>query len=719
MGRKLATNVVNQTVPVEEKGSEMRTVVLAVVAVNIMTAGAKAETNTAVVTRLPEVEVVGTAPPPTPWTLPPVEGAKIYDSKKTTVVELEKQPPVVNQNHRQAAAQVPGLLISESSGPTHLNQNYRGIGDPHESEFVLTLKDGVPIVSDWFGYSTVYFAPPLEAIQRVEFVRGGGALLYGPQPGPVLNYVTKDPPADTAFRLSSQNVFGSDALYGGFHWAGGTVDQLGYLAAYSRLQGDGPRRNADYESDWGLLKMVWHADDATRWWFTFDGGSKEVGEPGRLSLAQYRANRNFTPTPFDRLFVDRYMPVVGLERQLSEDSLLTWKAWGGYQDRLSRRQINALTNNLDRQEFYFGGVEVRLRHDWDWDGERQILTVGAVGYGADSPRYRERGTPLTATRGTRVFELERHTAYGALFAENLFRAGRLTVTPSVRLDIFEVAARENFNTTVTRALIDESEFHVVPLGGLGATWQLTPRNQLYGSVSTTYRPLRYDDLVNPTSNTQLAPSDLEPSLTWQVELGVRGSPTGFWSYDTSLFFIHYDDVIENRVLGGGNVERANSGAARYLGWEAASELDLMRWWDEELARRYGSVSVFGSVSLLTAEFVKGANDGRRPAYAPDYIIKTGVKYMHPQRAKLALTGTLVADSFWQDNNQAGTVGTATIPAYGVWDLTGEWTLWRDNVTVLAGINNLFDEDYYSRVRSDGIEPALRRTFFVGFRGQWP
>ncbi|MCX7915612.1 MAG: TonB-dependent receptor plug domain-containing protein, partial [Verrucomicrobiae bacterium] len=269
-----------------------------------------AESNPQPITRLPELEVVGTPPTVTPWTLPPVEGTKIYESKKSTVVDLTAQPPVINQTHRQATAHVPGLLISESSGPTHLNQNYRGIGDPHESEFVLTLKDGVPIVSDWFGYSTVYFAPPLEAIQRVEFLRGGAALLYGPQPGPVLNYVTKDPPADVPFRLSSQNVFGSDSLYGGFHWAGGTVDQFGYLAAYSRLQGDGPRRNADYESDWGLLKLTWQADDATRWVFTFDGGAKDVGEPGRLSLAQYRANRDLTRTPFDRIFIERYMPVL-------------------------------------------------------------------------------------------------------------------------------------------------------------------------------------------------------------------------------------------------------------------------------------------------------------------------------------------------------------------------------------------------------------------------
>jgi Fe(3+) dicitrate transport protein len=36
------------------------------------------------------------------------------------------------------------------------------------------------------------------------------------------------------------------------------------------------------------------------------------------------------------------------------------------------------------------------------------------------------------------------------------------------------------------------------------------------------------------------------------------------------------------------------------------------------------------------------------------------------------------------------------------------------VSITAGINNLFDEDYYSRIRSDGIDPAYGRNFYAGF-----
>jgi outer membrane receptor protein involved in Fe transport len=35
------------------------------------------------------------------------------------------------------------------------------------------------------------------------------------------------------------------------------------------------------------------------------------------------------------------------------------------------------------------------------------------------------------------------------------------------------------------------------------------------------------------------------------------------------------------------------------------------------------------------------------------------------------------------------------------------------VRFIGGVNNVFDEDYYSRVRPDGIDPAPHRNYYVG------
>lgn len=667
--------------------------------------------------RLPEVVVHGYEG--AAQVMPDVMGARIYSGKKTSVADLEQWPEINNNNYRQAFSQLPGLLISEMTTPAHVNLNYRGIGDPHESEFVLTLKDGVPIVSDWFGYSTVYYSPPLEAIQRVEFVRGGSSLLYGPQPGPTLNYITHMPPRDRKLAAATRHIFGSDDLYSTFTEAGGTVGHLGYWGYYHHRQADGPRRNADYDVHTGSLKLVLDGGQPSRWIFNVDAYQSESGEAGRLSRAQYKADRDFTRTPFDRIWVERYVPSLTLERDLSEDTLLVVKGWAGYQDRFSRRQINSLTNNLDRQEFYFAGLDTRLRHDWHaWDNDH-VATGGFVLYAAHSPRTRERGTPRTADSGTPVFDLDRQTYYGALFAENEFRFGRLALIPALRLELVSLDVREKFNTGVTRPLIDDSFFDVVPLAGLGLVFDLDEANQLYANISQGYRPKRYDDLANPTSNSQRAPSDLKESHILNYELGLRGTPTRWFSYDTSLFLVDYDDFIETRDLGGGNTERANSGRALYYGWEAAAAADLIGLYDSmagtKHGKRWGSFNVFGNVSLLHAEFTRGNNDGRTPAYAPDHVIKTGAIYRRQDRLKISLTGQLFDEHFWQDNNTAGAVGTAKIAPYMVWDLAVEANLYKDIVTLLAGVNNLFNEDYYARIRSDGIEPAYERNYYIGVK----
>jgi Fe(3+) dicitrate transport protein len=229
-------------------------------------------------------------------------------------------------------------------------------------------------------------------------------------------------------------------------------------------------------------------------------------------------------------------------------------------------------------------------------------------------------------------------------------------------------------------------------------------------------------LVNPTSNTQRPPADLEEGRTLTLETGLRGNLNRWLAYDSSIFWVDYDNVIENRDLGGGNFERSNSGRARYYGWETSVEFQPTQCIESctrnTLHPAWGRWTWFGSVALLHAGFTAGRNDGRTPAYAPDLILKTGLVGQWNQRFKIALTGSYVDAMYWQDNNQPGAVGLARIPDFTVWDLNAEAALYRDNVRILAGIQNLFDRDYFSRVRSDGIEPMPGRNFFVGLRIRW-
>ncbi len=77
--------------------------------------------------------------------------------------------------------------------------------------------------------------------------------------------------------------------------------------------------------------------------------------------------------------------------------------------------------------------------------------------------------------------------------------------------------------------------------------------------------------------------------------------------------------------------------------------------------------------------------------------------------KVAFLGTFAGDSFADDANTADRF----VPAHAVWDLTAEVKVYKD-FSVNAGINNVFDEDYYSRIANTGIDPAPGRNFYGGF-----
>lgn len=654
--------------------------------------------------------------------LPEVSGAKIYAGKKTTSHSLAKVPEVQPDQYRRVFSQLPGVLVSELAVPSIVNLSYRGLNDPHESSGVLILKDGIPALSDWHGYPTLYYSPPLESIERIEFIRGGSSLLYGPQPGPVLNYVSHPPPEDKKFSFDTKHTFGNFGLYSLYNSMGGTLGPFGYYGYYHHRQANGPRENSDYAVHSGGLKGNLQAGESSRLGLNFDAYDSESGEAGRLTFAQYSEDPNRATTRDDRIWIDRYVGSLNYEQELGEDTLLTMKPWVGHLERLSRRQTGATATNLDLQEFTFVGLDNRLRRLWELFGNQQALTGGFLFYYADAPRNRRRGATRNSNDGPEIFDMDRSTHYWSLFAENLFKFGRISLVPAFRIEMISMAAKEEFNTGVTRALIKEDYFSAVPLFGLGLGFDLGRQSEFYANVSQGYRPKAYDDLVNPTSSTQLAPQDFEESKTWNYEVGFRGQPTRWFLYDTSLFFTDYDNYFETVQLGGGNTRRSNSGRALFGGWEAMGEMDFIGLWDRmrgsEAGKKIGTLGPYGNLQLLDAKFVKGVNKGKVPAYAPEYLVKWGLSYHLPKWFRATLSSVFVADHYWQDSNALGSVGTTKVATYKVWDLALEAFLYKDILSIFGGVSNLFDETYYSRVRSDGIEPAEGRNVHGGFKARF-
>jgi Fe(3+) dicitrate transport protein len=81
-----------------------------------------------------------------------VSGTKITVTKKASVIKLDQQPPVEDNNQQELFTKAPGFQITEQQTPGQFNFNYRGLGNPQESEFTLVLRDGLPLMTDWIGF---------------------------------------------------------------------------------------------------------------------------------------------------------------------------------------------------------------------------------------------------------------------------------------------------------------------------------------------------------------------------------------------------------------------------------------------------------------------------------------------------------------------------------------------------------------------------------------
>jgi Fe(3+) dicitrate transport protein len=694
--------------------------------------------------------------------LPEVEGTRINSGKKTSFVKPEEFPTVANNDYREVMATTPGILVSEEPSSPIINFGYRGL-DSQRSEFLQVLKDGVTIKNEQFGFPETHYTPILDAVERVEFIRAGAALQFGPQPGGALNFVMKMPRKDAQFHFVTKNLYGSDELFTNYTAIDGTIGAFGYYAYYDHRQREGFRQaNSDYDLNAGSAKLVYDVSSDSRFILTLDGYEEEHGEPGGLRRQEpgvpdpanavlYEVDRNATSRFFDRFRLKRYYAMLEYQKFFSEHTQLDIKAFGGYLSRFSKRQRGgdlgvmpnpnpapgsaASTNDIQLRKDWTEGAELRLRHDYSLAGDTSTFTGGLYFYHAVQDRFDIRGFTPDAEDGLLRRLNTGETTDGAIFAENRFHFGRLSITPGMRLEFLQQSLDEIVNITKPippEMLLARSDFSFVPLFELGVGYVLIegqqavtttakdaqdsknvvaptmvaggpPRLELYGTTAQAYRPRTYGELV-PTSAGGTVNGDLEEGHSLQFELGVRGKPLPYLTFDVGGFYFTFDDQV-----GEVGTTTQNVGDARFAGFEAAVELDVLAMLNGGEESPYGRLNFYGNVTWLDAEFTAGPSNGFTPAYAPNYQFKVGGIYRWKERVKVGLIGTIVDDHFSNADNSF----QHSIPAYHVWDLTGEVNFCNGRVGLFGGIRNLFDEDFYAEIRDEGIVPAYRRNYYGG------
>ena len=653
--------------------------------------------------------------------MPEVPGPAITVTRKTTVVQLADQPPIIDNHERELFDRMPGIVLAEQQNPIELNVTYRGLGNPQESEYILLMQDGIPMEMDWIGYPTLYYIPVPETISQVQMIRGGSGLLYGPEPEPVINFVSREPSPTTTATL--QQVGGDDGLYSTFGSISGAAGPAGYRADFSHRQSHGQRANGDYDLNSGDLELDYAIDGRQKLSLAVHAYSLESGIPGFLSYAQFKSDPNETTSPDDRDWEHRYTGVLTYSIRFDGQSLYVQKLWSGYQDLVTRADSyspSGPTANIDAtgatvvgQRFHYTGLDGRFIHHY---GRGAAITVGYTAYESTSPYHEFNSTdPLVdpyQPAGSLIYNDERRSRYAAVFAENLYRFKRFHVVTSARFNHEQIDSRET--VAAHPYLVNGTWRRNVPLFGFGIGNDFGHGNETYLNVSQGFRPLRYLDVSSPFG--KFGPgNNPQPTKYLTYEAGVHGWPLLGLYYDASIFQVNVKNSIETLPVTLTESVNVNTGDQRSRGVEAETSYDLLQLWPTVPDGEH--LTLFVNASYLNAIYTSSITAGRAgatPPYAPHYVLKGGLTLSAAPGLKLSLIVDAVGAQFFQASDAGIGPMPPQIPAYTVVDFSGEYRFaghWR----VLGGISNLTDQNYYSRVFIAGgrIEPALGRQFYAG------
>ena len=690
-----------------------------------------------------------------------VEGTAIYASMKNETVRLEHVSANLSTNNsRQVYAKIPGLNIWESDGAgLQLGIGGRGLSPNRTSNFNVR-QNFYDISADALGYPESYYSPPLEAVERIEIVRGAASLQYGTQFGGLLNFRMKRGPKDKPIEVVARQTIGSFGLQDtispamaathSFVSVGGTAKKINYYVFHNWKNGHGWRPNSGYDAHTTHGNVHVEVSEKLKLGVELTYMNYLAQQPGGLIDVSFEDNprqsirdRNWFAVNWKLgAFHLHYRWSPALELSLTTFGLSAERRALGHLGQAGR--IDPETNrDLIWGNFSNWGNETRLLHRFDFNDQLGVIVLGTRYYHGQS---RARQGMADASSEANFEFLSPNNLEGSDYTfpnENLaaYLQGilpltkRLSLIPGARVEHIRTEAEGSYRNIIydgagnaiedTVLLDQQMRSRSFMLGGLGMSLKLQETLEVYGNLSQNYRAINFTDIQIRNTN-QLIDPDIQDEKGFNADLGVRGSLGSIIQFDVSAFALYYRDRIgsfytsvPDPVLIARPVRyRTNISDSRNLGIEAFFQTNLSALFRHDSTAL--TVHWFVNASWIDARYLDSdepAFDGNLVELVPQQSFKTGLNAEYKglsAGAQFSYTGEQFSDA----TNAVLTPDAVDgiIPAYHVMDLTMKATHKRYGMEM--SVNNVLDRAYFTRRASGypgpGIIPSEGRSYYLTF-----
>ena len=632
------------------------------------------------------------------------------------VINQKRMEELQPQSLQDVLKTIPGVNVRGDEGGLGSipNIGIRGLS-PGRSAKVLLLEDGAPIQPSLFISNASYYNPPVERIGGIEVLKGASGLKYGPSNiGGVVNYLTKTP--SQGFKLTGK--VGNYGYRLAEIEAGGKSSSNGAIGGINLIQSESNGYQGNGFKMYDIL-MKGGMEIAQNQWlslkYTHYDNNINTSYVG-LRPNQYINRSRDNPAPNDRFITQRNAVDINHALEINADTkintLMYWSKlsrdyWrqsivNRTQDATVFRACNQGSDCLigRNREFQMLGLDSRVSHAYKALGIANEAEFG-IRLHTES-QINQLVTSKTLDYSGRISAHEDNKANSvAVYGQNRFLLTKnFALIPGVRI--------ESYNQTRSNVLTGTSGSakNVETIPQIGATWQVMPQAQVYGSVYKGFAPAQLSTAIDDKGVDQ----QLAPERSTNMELGLRGKSSSF-SYDVAVFSMNFSNQIVNQSLAAG-ISKANGGKSLHQGAELALGYAFAHGWGINGNATYIPVAKFVGTNSL-------GPDGNRIPYTPKLTSNLGVSYEKSgfnTLVSLNYVSNQYADSAnTVVENAIGTLGE--MPAFMTVNWSANYAINKD-WKVFGVINNLLNKRYIASRNPDGIFAGAPLNFQAGMSYQF-
>ncbi len=637
---------------------------------------------------------------------------RTYAGSRSVVDSAELKTPSV-RGVDDALQRVPGVKIFDETGTGALPQiSVRGLYESRSGR-IQALADGVPLALAPYGQTGLSLFPvTLATLDRIDIVRGGAAVQYGPNNvGGVINFISPPIPTHWQTTLQERTTFAPAGrqLFDTYLGTGGYLtDNFGLQLDLNTITGEYGREHSSTDIQNYRLRGQWNIDDDRDLSFGVQRYKADMDLAGALSVQDYKDDPRQSTRPLDHFEGDTnrvwgtYTQRLGAFGPFDEVEF----SWTNFAHDSYRNFVvglpftpdgTAVTKQDGPRDFKVWGSEPRLSMSIDGDQVGQTWLLGAR-YVKEDIDYRVDRQSL-ATGNASVFrdwtfDDEATAAY--LSNAVSLMDGRLVITPGVRYE----NATMDYRDGVTGFKNDNRSEEWLP--GLTIGLQATDAWFVYANAQRSLRPPQVTQIVKEGS--------VGAEIAWNYETGVRYTPWDGLRVDAGLYRIDFDDQIEYNAT----IDRfVNLGSTRHQGIETE-----VFWTPSAIA----NLDLHAGYAYLDAKQRSGQFKDNEVPFASKHQLILDGRFRFAEHWTYGIDGLYVSEAYTDAANSSEENASASVgelPAYWVWNtsLEREFKLAHDSVlTASAGVSNLFDRQYYFRgidTSPWGRQPAPGRTLTLG------